>query len=475
MSDGGPCRSTFGAIDDWFSHYATPKYVRIHDRTLGYSHRIFQILIVLYIFVYTCGYQCLHLAKVPVFGTTRISIQQPVEHCNPMEHDCNSDFRARNDLPYCEHSASGPKNESSAIHCAYWDGIGLTNKIPVPGTFFVPTRIMKWLQTRDCFPDAEEDFGCNTTIFRSPPMTEKQNSFYVADVDRFTFLFGHGFEARDSNTGSVIRGQCTGVKGVIHAPDGDVEIPDKPVDNSTFPSLFRLKHNGDVISLADLVKATNENEVSLDTVRDAENNFSLRWQGGVINVRMHYSNKKHWDVRGGGALSYQMSARLQPLAEFKQMYGTTSADGMHRTVTDAHGILVNVEVRGDYYVFDWVFFLQMLTASFAMLVIARMVVDFFMAHVGYKSKNYRLLKYQNAKAEHQGEEERNGGVNVQNILNDMRKGNIENIRDDQRLLDVLLHLDHRLNYLDAYNADAVEGEQGYTRLTNNNSTSSSLP
>lgn len=467
--------SLMKSADAWMSSYSTPKFVKISDRTLGYSHKGFQLGILLYIGIYTCLYQCMHLVKLPVSGVTRLTVQQPTKGCNPMKSDCDSDFRARNDLPYCMHNAHAQSNSTSVasdprrthqLNCIYWDGIDLTDDIPVPGTLFVRSRLTTFVQKRDCDPDNAKDFGCHGAIYRSPATSESSESYFIADVERFTLLFGHGYEATNIDTGAVIRGENTDVRGFIQSHEGVKEIPSSPSNDYVFPSMFRLKNLGDVISVADLLKAADpDGKVHMETIRDPEHNMTLRWQGGILNVRMHYTNKELWAFRGHGEIKYTMSAHLLPISEFKKMYGRKSADLMERTVVDVHGLLVIVEVKGDFFVFEWVYLLQMLTTSLAMMVAARTVVDFLMAHALSKSAHYRLLKHQPASGVSEAHSEKDGYSSLTATYHQcsdiMERCVQEKVPPkDEELLMVLFDLEHRLNHLDAHDAHLVVADDG---------------
>lgn len=444
-------------LDRAMSSYSTPKWVTLQDRRLAVFNRLLEMGIFTYIVVYCVMYRCLHLKHAPIHGNSRITVQQPTEGCNPMLASCNSDFAARNDLAYCVHGARGSPTDASSLNCIYRDGPDLTTDTAVPGTFFVLSREDTVVQARECEPDTAADYGCNTTIFRSPVGSERPDTTYIADIERFTLLFGHGFEAGDMwEDRHFVRGQGTDVGGYVHTPTGPQLIP--RVANGTFayPSMFRLEGLGDVISVADLLKScVGEEALQLDSVRDREHNRTLRWQGGIVEVGLEYSNKEPWAFLGGGPMTYIMSARLLPVAEFKFMYGTVSEDGQERKVINAHGILIDVRVGGDYHYFDWVYLIETLMASFALFAVSRMVVDFFMAYTR-SAKKYSLLKYQSSSSQRRWndrEDKTRMDEHVKEILLRLRQHQLP--RNSGELLMLLYHLDFRLNHLDVLDQNSV--------------------
>lgn len=444
----------FGKLDQMLSTYSTPKLVEVKDRRLANIHRICEIIILAYILVYACLYQCHHLRSVPVSGTARITIQQPTDDCNPMDISCNSNFRARNQLPYCMHNAQGPPNATDAMNCTYADGIDLTEDYPIPGAFFVFSRITKFVQTRECDPDATADWGCNTTLYR----TEVQYSDFVADLESFTLLLGHSFLAEDGH-GNSVHGDSTDVDGYVYTPSGPQPIPEVHTSDFAYPSMRRLLNRlGDVISVADLIKGC-DGEPRLDSIPDPERNLTLRWQGGIVHVTMYYTNKEAWGFRGGSRMAYAMKSRLQPVSEFKQMYGIESEDLVHRTVMNAHGFLITVSVSGDYYCFEWVYLIQMLAGSFAMFVLARMVADFCMAYLmGADSVKYGFLLWQPL---HHTQRQASIDMDEEDAHHDtIVEGHVKEIyqrlrakeapRSHDELVLLMSHLDYRLNHLDAH-------------------------
>jgi len=434
------------------------------------------VAIVLYIIVYVIGYNCKHLAKVSVTGIARLTIQQPTMNCNPMDSDCDSDFKTAAQLPYCNHTRN-PTAEKQ-LECKYEDGVDLTAPYPVPGTFFVHTRISRLSQTRDCDPTKVTDGGCHGTIYRSQPGAKiEDESYYLADMEDFTLLFGHGFKAVNADTGEVKQGQGVDLTGYVDHSPGDANggalvdrhsIP----DDDHFPSMHKIKNLGDIISVHDLMGLAGQVS-GLDTLR-GEKNDSIRWNGCVLHVRIEYSNKAHFDVLAREKPFYVMTANLLPISEFKKMYGKRSEDGTTRVVHDVHGVLVVTEITGFIRMISVNELLTVLTTSVALFAVARLVVDNVMVSCSTHRKRYGILQKQVAHdfddLDHNhdledgqtSDSDRNEsylkdgsmkGHFTTALLRDYAEKGVSPVGDD--LLHVLLTFEKRLNHLDAVDIRCV--------------------
>jgi len=376
----------------------------------------------------------------------------------------------------------------------YRDGIDMTHQLPVPGTVFAISRYTKFSQRKDCDPKASNDFSCRGTLYRSRG-DEQAQTFYMADIERFTLMFGHGFQTQGSD--ARVSGDGARLKGYLR-PGGntgkvsyDIEAKDNPLK-----SAFRIHGLGDVISIGDLIKLTNtEMNVTLDTI--SHENMPLRYNGCIIIVKVEYSNRQPFDILGQAEPYYTMTARRAPISEFKKMYresGNLNPTD-ERIIVDSHGVLVVVYIVGDVMVFQALHLFIVLMTCVALFALARVVADLAMSACMGRKLRYAVLKTQAAKdfseqtgssqpqddfdgiccGEHKGllaadVEDVNQVPVVQSAFRpgERQASEVSSVRANmlqsysasgqapkgEELLYILLNHERRLNYLDSWSPDA---------------------
>jgi len=188
-------------FDDLFA-YETQKIVRIRDRRLGFLFYFLLFLVLCYVVGFQILYSNEHFKRKDVFGTGRITIQQPVKRCNPNKPDCLSDYSPLPSLPYCERF----QGESTEVDpefrrkCVFADQHSLTPFGMLEGNMLVPTRIDSQVEHRGC--DIGDDVCDNEYM-----LDENPEIIYVADIERYTVMFVHTFH-RDAIKGN--NGQMQG-------------------------------------------------------------------------------------------------------------------------------------------------------------------------------------------------------------------------------------------------------------------------
>mmetsp|Transcript_142167 Transcript_142167/g.247761 ORF Transcript_142167/g.247761 Transcript_142167/m.247761 type:complete len:503 (-) Transcript_142167:47-1555(-) len=184
--------------------YEAVKVVRFNDRRLGALYYSLMFLIVCYIFVYQILYGNEHFEKRDVYGTARLTIQQPtVDTCNPNDADCKSDYTPLTQLPYCDvyNGSSTLVAPENRYKCTYLDRHSLNPYGMMDSSMLVPTRADMITEQKGCHPGPENGYSCDNewNIFRSNSSSDRY--MYVADIERFTLLFSHTYR-RDSLSGS---------------------------------------------------------------------------------------------------------------------------------------------------------------------------------------------------------------------------------------------------------------------------------
>jgi len=208
--------------------YQTLKIVKIKDYRLGGLYYTFIFLILCWVVGYQILYSNDHFEKLDVSGTARITIQQPtVDHCNPQDADCKSDFRNLTELRYCKEFA-GKHSLAAGVkqhHCTFSDKHSMNPLGLATGALLVPTRIDTTVQSKGCEPSAENAFSCDNEW----NIKESSGVVYVADIERSTLMLAHSYGRGDiqgnspSTMGSYLL--CGSLLGGGGAEDPRLDLP----------------------------------------------------------------------------------------------------------------------------------------------------------------------------------------------------------------------------------------------------------
>lgn len=187
-------------IAETLNVYQTAKIVQLKDKRLGYLYYSLIFLILLFVVGYEILYSNDQFDKRDVTGTPLMNIQQPtLNSCNPGHDDCESDFTPLGDLPYCQvyqgNSTSVPQADRRP--CFYADHHTLVPTSTNGGSLFIPTRIDKRTEVRDCVPAASNNYTCRNE-FR---IVNHSGVMYIADIERYTLLIAHSYQ-RDTVSGN---------------------------------------------------------------------------------------------------------------------------------------------------------------------------------------------------------------------------------------------------------------------------------
>lgn len=202
----------FGHLDDLFA-YETQKIVRIRDRRLGLTYLALVVLILLYVVVFQILYLNEHFVRKDVFGTARMTIQQPTKHgCNPNDVDCTSNFNSLLDLPYCDVSPNKTDDPEFKRKCIFADQHTLMPFGMLKGEMLVPTRIDTMVEFKECNPGPQNGYTCSNE-YRLP---KAQDVVYVADIEKYTIMVAHSYKR------SWIKGNNGNIQGWLQVCIPDV-------------------------------------------------------------------------------------------------------------------------------------------------------------------------------------------------------------------------------------------------------------
>jgi len=527
-------------INDILAYY-TVKYAMIRDWRLGALQKTLMLLILAKIIFHGMVMNGIHLLSVPVYGSARGQATQPTKDlCDPLNPLCLSDFTPLSKLIYCsqyegkgstakgrrmvakaEDSASTKKETATTeappqkdnIHdipkknmgksplgspqaeCEYLDAPAMTQgRSPVPGTIFLPTRIVEHSQIRGCKPSAANHFACDTKPWVHKPGVEPTMKF-IAEVERFQLLINQAFHS--DLPGQDLSGRAADFNAFIHGKtqlqnmkmkhQGFVQDIDEkiknvvknwaiPDGNPNASTPFRTAYSteeGDVMGVADLMRlADARGSAILDQPR--LDGTSMRSQGAVISMNIRYTNEKKFDPLGNADPQYTITASYLPMRYYKITYQQALPDD-ERLMMNVHSILILMRVFGSIRVFSFSYMLTILTTAIVTLTMANTLTDYIMMYCFEMSDKYTLIKYQ-ATMDFSAERKSLSAVKKKygkqysaltnkamahsDILNNAAESVLKNSKTmeeacptKEEILGILLKFEHRLNRLDG--SDAV--------------------
>lgn len=368
-----------GKVRDLLS-YTTVKMVQIDDMCLGLLHYLFMFAILLYVVVYQVVYNTGYVAFETPVGTVRMSLQGPtmVEDgfaCDPTKPGCAYNFTTVSDLPYCSQSGNPTYKGQATYECRDWDSFDVVSPVTGGSPFFITTRVTEAKQSLYCDePSAGEPcrstyvFGCNNTFTydpHCPPGSWSEETFFLADVDRFTLLLDHSVR---SPTVASLEADSLQMTGHMESCTGEVIQADKTPQAQ------------DIFSVQTLLAAAQNGEkcgLTLDMASSAGaggGKGNKRYNGMILLLTIEYSNVLPW--KGvQRTISYVYRTELI-LGTKSKVFDEIFVDYPHTRVTrNLHGIKLVVLQTGQLGTAQAGTLLLQLTTSLALLAAATTIVD----------------------------------------------------------------------------------------------------
>ena len=358
--------SSFDA-DEFFS-YQTSKIVIIKDRYLGILRSLMVLGILLYVIVYVIFLSSGYLKfEVPI-GILYTSLQKPPA----------LDIVAQT-LPYCaQYTGTIPTMDPRV--CLAWDEFDDLFPVDQSDAMLMSTRIQMTPQQRQC------DLLATTCV--TPWVTNGNVSeFYVADIESFTILVKHAFQARDffQQTGdSRYSRSSLQMDGYFADYQGNIVF--------SFP-------NGkpDIFSVEQVLSAAG---VMLDEPTDVPGESgSMRHSGIIILILIVYENSvldsptcMNFELILIKSDTYYVSR--VPNNEYKVIEVLENANQSLRTTLNRHGIKIIFQQSGKIGMFDIQTTLLALVTSLGLLTVSTLIVDSIMVMVMPLRRWYQKYKYQ---------------------------------------------------------------------------------
>lgn len=353
------------ALDwDTLLSYSTIKIVKIYDRRLGIIHYIFQLLILVYIVVYSLVLQQRYLRSEQPYGSVRSTLREPNATALPDSTE----------LPYCLQNQRRQVNSEgnfSNYNCIF----GLGNDVTFPpaptNSIYATTRIK---DTTLKVPD-----NCTVTTPLKPlskaciPVTASTSqSYYVANIEDFTVFLEHAVYGQINN----IAVTNNGLKGELYYQGR--EQPDE----------LSGPRAGDILTLRTVLEAAGIK--SLDAPSGVAGGNTYRYDGIELVVIITYSNR----ASEPSLLKYRYDISVIPGVDSAAFDPSQIVDSTTMVTSARHGIKLIYIIAGSIGVFDFQTLLVNIVSSVVLLKAATTVVDILMEYVMPDKDKYKSHKYE---------------------------------------------------------------------------------
>ncbi|KAI8834677.1 hypothetical protein BC829DRAFT_407068 [Chytridium lagenaria] len=336
--------------------YQTLKTVNIRDWRLGLFHYSLEIGIFAYI-LYEIITKTLYVAKFPVVnGSIRTQLQ------------LNTSAVASSPIPsFCNETSGG---------CLFWTEREAVFPEASDNSIFITTRVTITTYpapTLNCssstFPylSTTPDYSC--TPFGSPNASFiSRSTYYIPHVEKMTLLIDHTARRND-------------MVGKLYDTSGK-ELAN--YDEKYHEDNRKKRINGDVLAISDILTAANIDLGKVSGAPGAGVNETQRSAGVVVSFLINpYSV----------SLKYKYFPAQVTNTEYKALQTIYNSNGTV-TVLNRHGVYLIFAQSGQIGAFSFMALLTNLVASFALLKVASLVVDFLMTMVLPSKEIYKEAKFQ---------------------------------------------------------------------------------
>lgn len=345
--------------------YATIKIVVIKDWRLGAIHHAFQLIILLYIIIYTIVIQQRYLRTEAPYGSVRSTLREPRE------------FAEATALPYCLQNQ--PRQVNSAgnftnYNCIYAYGNDVTYPPAPQDSIFASTRVKQ--TTYRLPPNCTTSGGPRDPRSPScmPATVGASESFYVADVESFTVFLEH-----------AVYGQITGIATTNNGLKGELHYKGKDEDDY---ELISGERPGDIFTLRKVLDAAGV--ATLDVPSGVIGGNTYRYDGIEIIVIITYSNR----FSKPSELKYRYTMDVVPKVDSVAFEPSSVVSATDMIAVKRNGIKLIYIIAGTIGIFDFQTLITNLVGSVVLLKAATTVVDVLMEYVLPEKLRYKSHKYE---------------------------------------------------------------------------------
>ncbi|KAF9969662.1 cytochrome c oxidase subunit 1, partial [Modicella reniformis] len=210
----------------------------------------------------------------------------------------------------------------------------------------------------------------------------------MADIERFTIMMEHSI--RGDASGIQLRSGNM-VSGILRDSKTEEVL-------RTFTDESRYKNPttrvaGDIITVAELLKAAGVNLNELSQAPSADKDESIRSAGVVIIVVINYA-AKGWNP---GRISYEYLPKAIIDQEYKAIETSRNFRDGDRVEINRHGIRIIFSQTGQLGHFSFITLLTNVVAAVALFKVANLIVELMMLRFHSQKARYVSHKFEHAK------------------------------------------------------------------------------
>jgi len=350
-----------------FLVYDTVSIVRINDKRLAIMHYLCMIGILIYILGYTVWYnQAYYAVEAPV-GTVRINPMAPPER----DKGKDNNWTDIPDLRYCKYGNRTKLYGYDLLDCKYFDSAIDVFPQAIDSSITISTRIR-------CSSQETSNIYFNTsdTVWNDKPNTTE--SYYLADIERFTLQIDHTFFAPILD----LQDNARDMKGFIKYANGtDVKLCEPKVE-----TLGDINET-DILSVCTLLRAAEIN-IDNETVHGKE---CIRYSGAIFLVFLDYQNSVTRFFQPD--THYTVTVKLINNTEYKAVQAVYTKTLKERTIYNRHGLHFVFLQTGKLVKFDFQVLLLSLVSGMGMIAFSTTIVDLISTKVLGNKDVVSNLKY----------------------------------------------------------------------------------
>jgi len=362
------CWKKFVDFINGFLVYDTVSVVRIKDKRLALLHYACLVAIVFYIVFWTIFYKQAYYAYEAPVGTVRINPMAPPERTNDSWIDIK-------DLPYCRTDSRTQLYGFDIYDCKYYDSAIDVFPQAVDGSITISTRIK--LSNQYVVNPA---FNTTDCVWIDDP--DSIETFYLADIERFTLQVDHTFFAPTLG----IQGNARDLPGSII----NISDPNDPnISELLLPDVevFGKINKTDIISVGTLLHAAGVN-IDEQNISVGE---SIRYSGAIFLVILDYQNSRTIFLQPN--THYTLHVQLINNTEYKAVQAVYTKKLVNRTIYNRHGLHFVFLQTGKLVQFDFQVLLLSFVSGMGLLAMSTTVVDFISTKILGSKEVVSNLKY----------------------------------------------------------------------------------
>jgi len=351
-----------------FLVYDTVSVVRIKDKRLAILHYAFLIGILFYVIGWTVFWNQAYYATEAPVGTVRINPMAPSERVN-------DSWLPVKDLPYCAMEGRSELHGYPLLKCKYFDSAIDVFPQAVDSSISIASRIKFRIEN-------STNYNFDTPDTQWNPEDGTTDSYYLADIERFTLQIDHTFYGPNLGIQRNAR-QLKGRFLNISDPNNETWCPLLLPDVEVIGEINKT----DILSVGTLLRAAGI-DIDAESVVEGE---SIRNSGAIFLVIMDYQNSRTRFLQENE--HYTIRVELINNTEYKAVQSVYTKRLGERTIYDRHAIHFVFLQTGKLVKFDFQVLLLSFVSGMGLLAFSTTIVDFISTKLLGSKEVVTNLKY----------------------------------------------------------------------------------